>query len=284
MASSNPTLRNMGTILNGQPINNQTYGQPYNPQYGQPGAGTATAGAPDAAYLNQMYHQPAYGAMPARERFLTFDDVVMKTATVLGTAILVGALTAFLNLGWGMVIGGALVGFVLAMIITFKTSTNPALIMSYAVAEGVFLGGITAAFNAVMPGIALQAVVATVGVFVGMLVVYKTGAIRVTPKLTKMLIGAFIGVFVLMLFNLGFALFTGGLSPLRDGGSMAIIFSVVCIVLAALSFMMDFEAINQGVKQGAPAQLAWYFAFSLMVTLVWLYIEILRLLSYLNRN
>ena len=114
-----------------------------------------------------------------------------------------------------------------------------------------------------------------------MLVVYKTGAIRVTPRLTKMIIGGIIGVAVLMLFNLVMSLF-GVDMGLRTGGPLAIGFSLLCIALAAFSFLLDFDSIDKAIKQGAPANTSWYFAFGLMVTLVWLYLEILRLLSYMR--
>jgi uncharacterized YccA/Bax inhibitor family protein len=118
-------------------------------------------------------------------------------------------------------------------------------------------------------------------VFGGMLVVYKTGAIRVTPKLTKWVIGALIGVVGLMLVNLIAALIGGGDGlGLRSGGPIAIIFSLVCIGIAAFSFLLDFDAADQAIRAGAPAKFAWYIAFGLTVTLVWLYLEILRLLSY----
>jgi len=136
-------------------------------------------------------------------------------------------------------------------------------------------------FNMYYPGIAAQAIVGTMGVFAGMLIVYKTGAIRVTPRLTKMIIGGIIGVAVLMLFNLVMGLF-GFDMGLRSGGPLAIGFSLLCIALAAFSFLLDFDSIDKAIKQGAPANTSWYFAFGLMVTLVWLYLEILRLLSYMR--
>ena len=130
----------------------------------------------------------------------------------------------------------------------------------------------------------VQAVLGTFGVFFGMLVVYKTGAIRVTPRFTRMIVGALIGVVVLMLGNLIASFFTDGGFGLRDGGPIAIIFSLVCIGLAAFSFLLDFDQIEKAIKAGVPAQTAWYYAFGLMVTLVWLYLEILRLLSYLRSD
>jgi len=170
---------------------------------------------------------------------------------------------------------------VLSLVIIFKRMISPPLIIAYAAVEGVFLGAITGVFNQWYPGIAAQAIVGTLGVFGGMLVVYKTGAIRVTPRLTKMIIGGIIGVAVLMLFNLVMGLF-GVDVGLRSGGTMAIVFSIVCIALAAFSFLLDFDSIDKAIKEGAPANTSWYFAFGLMVTLVWLYLEILRLLSYMR--
>ena len=256
MKTSNPAFSKMGQVVDAQ-----------------------RQAAPSAEYLNQMYAKPSAGA-PARERFLTIDDVVMKTATILGIALVAGALTAWFEL-YALAIPALIVGLVLSLVVIFKQSTNPLLISGYAVAEGVLLGAITGIFNQVYPGIGLQAIVGTAGVFAAMLVIYKTGAIRVTPKLTKIIIGSMAGILVLLLFNLVMSLF-GVNTGLRDGGPLAIGLSLVIIVVAALSFLLDFDAIDQGIKAGLPAKTAWYFAFGLMVTLVWLYLEILRLLGYLR--
>jgi uncharacterized YccA/Bax inhibitor family protein len=237
------------------------------------------APAPSAGDLNEMYNQPAY-APPAR--FMTLDDVVLRTAATLGVVIAVGAVAWILKLG-SLSLVGALVGFVLALVISFKQSTNPALILSYAAAEGLFLGGISRMYeNAFGGGIVIQAVVGTAGVFAGMLVVYKTGAIRVTPKFTRWLLGALIGVVALSLVNLIASFFTPGGLGLRDSSNpaLAIGFSLLCIGIAAFTFLLDFDMIDKGIRQGAPERFAWFAAFGLTVTLVWLYLEILRLLSY----
>ena len=236
--------------------------------------------APSTAYLQQMYEQPAYTGPRIPARVLTVDDVVAKTATVLGVAVIAGGLTAYFQ-AYALLAPALIVGLVLSIVVIVKRSTSPALILSYAVAEGVLLGGISGWFEQVYPGIALQAIVGTVGVFAGMLLVYKTGAIRVTPRFTKLLLGAMVGVVALMVFNLVMALF-GVDTGLRSGGGMAIVFSLVCIVIAALSFLMDFDQIDKAMKVGVPAEFAWYFAFGLMVTLVWLYLEILQLLTYMR--
>src|SRR5215207_497293 len=218
-----------------------------------------------------MYNRPAY----APARYMTLDDVVMKTAATLGVVVATGAVAWIFELG-GLAIVGALVGFVLALVIAFRQSTNPALILSYAAAEGLFLGAISRVFNDVYSGIAIQAVVGTAGVFAGMLVVYKTGAIRVTPKFTRWLLGALIGVVALSLVNLIASFFTDGGLGLRDAGSpgIAIAFSLLCIGIAAFTFLLDFDMIDKGIRQGAPERFAWYAAFGLTVTLVWLYLEI----------
>lgn len=246
--------------------------------------GVQQSAPPSAAYLQEMYAQPSTGA-PVRERFLTIDDVVAKTATVLGVGVVAAVLTISFSSTWVLALPALVVGLVLSLIIIFKQSSNPALILAYSVAEGVLLGAITGAFQSIprYEGIGLQALVATLGVFAGMLVVYKTGAIRVTPKFTKMLVGAMIGVLVLLVFNLIASAFGAHLG-IRDGGPTSIIISLVIIVIAALSFLLDFDQIDRAIKAGAPASTAWYYAFGLMVTMVWLYLEILRLLGYLRND
>jgi len=247
-------------------------------------SGAATQTAPTAAYLQEMYGVPSAGA-PARERFLTLDDVVAKTAVVLVIGIVAAVLAISFSATWALAIPALVIGLVLSMIIIFKQSTNPALILSYAAVEGILLGAITGVFESYpqYAGIGLQALVGTLGVFAGMLIVYKTGAIRATPKFTKMLIGAMIGIFVLLLFNLVAGAFGLDLH-LRDGGSMSIVLSLVIIVVASLSFLLDFDQIDRAIKIGAPASAAWYFAFGLMVTLVWLYLEILQLLGFMRNS
>jgi uncharacterized YccA/Bax inhibitor family protein len=226
------------------------------------------------------------------ERPMTIDDVVTKTGITLGV-VAVGAVATYVTGLYALAFPAAIVGLVLALIIMFKRVPSPPLVIAYAAAEGIFLGGISYIIGRALDnvvagnGIAVigQAVVGTLGVFFGMLVVYKTGAIRVTPKFTKWITGAIIGVGVLMLFNLILSFFNGGGGiGIRSGGTIAIIFSLVCIGLAAFSFLIDFDAADQAIRAGVPAKYAWQIAFGLTVTLVWLYTEILRLLSYFNSD
>jgi uncharacterized YccA/Bax inhibitor family protein len=274
-SSSNPAFRNLphgGTQTHGQ------YGPPVGfnqPQGGVPGYG------------------PGQVTSGEGDRPMTVDDVVIKTGMSLGVALLVGIVTAI----WaqselattgrlsgallGAMIGGLVVGLVISLVIIFRQKPSGPLTLVYSAAEGLFLGALSGVFEVVYPGIALQAIIGTAGVFVGMLVVYKTGAVKVTPKLTKWIVGAVVGVAILMLFNLISSLIFG-FNPLRDGGPLAIIFSLVCIGIAAFSFLLDFDQADRMIREGMPSKWAWYTAFGLMTTLVWLYLEILRLLSYLR--
>ncbi|GAA4851042.1 Bax inhibitor-1/YccA family protein [Pseudonocardia benzenivorans] len=243
----------------------------------QAGAFGAGAAAADA-----RASQSGFGPAATSDRRLTTDDVVIKTAITGGVALAAGIATA-LSGAFVLTLPAFIVGFVVSLIVIFKQSTNPALVLIYSAAMGVALGGITGALElsgTQFEGIGFQAVVGTVGVFIGMLIVYKTGAVKVTPRFTKWLIGAMVGVVVLMLVNLVVSFFTTGGLGLRDGSPIAFLFSIVCIGVAAFSLLLDFDQADRAVKAGAPAKFAWYIAFGLMTTLVWLYIEILRLLSY----
>jgi uncharacterized YccA/Bax inhibitor family protein len=236
-------------------------------------------------------NMPGYGGYQAPpttgDRPMTVDDVVTKTALTLGVALVVGVITAYAVLAevinpFAPMIIGMLVGLVLSLVIIFKQKPSPALVLSYSAAEGVFLGALTGVFEYLVPGIALQAILGTALVFIVMLVVYKTGAVKVTPKLTKWIIGATIAAAGLMLVNLLMSFM--GFNPLRDGGPLAIIFSIIVIGIAAFNFLLDFDMADQMIRTGMPSKWAWYAAFGLMTTLVWLYLEILRLLYYLNSD
>ncbi|MFC9517745.1 Bax inhibitor-1/YccA family protein [Nocardiaceae bacterium NPDC056970] len=266
----------------------------------QEGTGYATFGSAQAgaAQVTQEYGQQ-YGApeqyQQTTQRAMTIDDVVTKTAITLGV-LTVAAVISFVMvtnneaLAAPFVIGGGLIGFVLVMVASFgRKMDNPAIVLAYAACEGVFLGALSFLMTFQIQGVDAsvligQAVLGTFGVFFGMLVVYKTGAIRVTPRLTRMIIGGLIGVLVLMIGNLIASFFTDGGFGLRDGGTVAIIFSLVCIALAAFSFLLDFDAADQLIRAQAPEKAAWGVALGLTVTLVWLYVEILRLLSYFNND
>ena len=266
--------------------------------YAQFGTGAGGYGAQAVhadPYVTQYPEQRQTGV----SRPLTIDDVVTKTGITLGVLTAVAIVSYFLvaqNLAlaapFAMV--GGLGGLALVLIATFgRKQDNPAIVLSYAALEGLFLGALSFLLaNLYVSGASAgaligQAVLGTIGVFAGMLVVYKTGAIRVTPKFTRFIVAAMFGVLALMLGNLVLAMFGVGGGEglgLRSGGPIAIIFSLVCIGIAAFSFLIDFDAADQMIRAGVPEKAAWGIALGLTVTLVWLYIEILNLLSMLNRN
>jgi uncharacterized YccA/Bax inhibitor family protein len=218
----------------------------------------------------------------ATGRPMTVDDVVIRTAMTLGLAVVTGALTIVFH-AWALAIPAFIVGLVVSLIIIFKRTPNAALVLVYSAAEGIVLGAITGLFEYVYHGIAFQAIIGTFGVFAAMLIVYKTGVVRVTPRLTRWVIGATVGAVFVMLADLVLNLFGTNLG-IRTGGPLAIVFSLIVIGIAAFNLLLDFEQADQMIRNGLPAKWAWYAAFGLMTTLVWLYLEILRLLSYLQRN
>jgi uncharacterized YccA/Bax inhibitor family protein len=262
--------------------------------YAQFGTGYP-AGAQQAyqGYQEQPYIEQRQAGV---SRPITVDDVVTKTGITLGVLSLVAVVSYFLvsaNLALAMPFTalGAIGGFVLVLVAIFaRKQDNPAIVLSYAALEGLVLGAISflvAHFmvSGVSAGALIsQAVVGTLGVFFGMLVVYKTGAIRVTPKFTRFLVAAGFGAVALMLVNLVVGLFTHSAGPLRNGGPLAIVFSLLMIGLAAFFFLADFDQADQAIRAGAPEKAAWGIALGLTVTLVWLYLEVLRLLSYFSRN
>lgn len=272
MKSSNPVL----SRLTERSAQHATFQRVPAEQYGAPGAAYGYGQSPQTS-------APYAGAVAQR---ITVDDVVVRTMTMLAVVGVFGAIGWFAlpsTVSVGVAIAAAMVGLVLGLVISFAQITNPALILTYAAAEGLFLGVISQAFNDRYPGIVIQAVAATFAVFFGMAALYKFKIIRVTPMFAKWVIGALIGVIVLMLVNFMLAIFdvNGGSGlGLRDGGGIAIIFSLVCIGIAALTFALDFKSVEDLVAVGAERKWAWYAAFGIVVGLIWLYLEILRLLSY----
>ncbi|WP_276878244.1 Bax inhibitor-1/YccA family protein [Lawsonella clevelandensis] len=306
--SSNPVLGALNRQGNTAGGYQQHYGQQqYEQQQGQnPYAqfGQAQAGfAQGASYFGQQQVQQEFqqyaqapGQMPLQTtvRAITIDDVVTKTGITLGV-IIVSAIISFIVAlrspvaGMGLLLVGAIASLIIVLIATFgKKMQSAPITISYAVFEGLWVGafsqivaGVDVAGSPAM-GIIFGALAGTIGVFVGMLVVYRTGAIRVTPKFTRILIGCIFGILAVVVVNLLASLIAGrpDFFGLYSGGPIAIVFSLVCIVLAALSFLSDFDSVDHAVRAGVPAGYAWGLVLGLAVTLVWLYTEILRLLSY----
>ena len=236
--------------------------------------------APSTGYPSD----PSYPSVvaPATTDRMTIDDVVVRT---IGLLTLTAASAAA---AWTLIpdqytfaawIGAAIVGLILGFAITLARITNPALILTYAVVEGVFVGMVSKYYESFFDGIVLQAALGTFGVFFVMAVLYKFQVIRATPGFIRGVIGATVGVFVVILLNWVLSLFNVN-THLRDGSPLAIGFSLFIIVIAALNFILDFHLVEEGIRQGAPRNFAWLCAVGILIGLIWVYIEILRLISY----
>ena len=217
-----------------------------------------------------------YGDIPLSER-MTLDGAVNKTGILLSLCF--GG--AFI--GWNipqLMLPAAIIGFILALVTIFRSpakagSTAPL----YALSQGIFLGGITMIFEAQFPGIAMQALALTFGILATLLVWYKSGLILPTQNFRLMLVSAIGGIMILYLVNFVMSFFGSTLSFLTSNSPMSIGISLIIVGVAALSLVLDFDFIEEGAEKGMPKYMEWYGAFSLMVTLIWLYLEILRLLA-----
>jgi uncharacterized YccA/Bax inhibitor family protein len=176
------------------------------------------------------------------------------------------------------VMGGLIVGLVCAFGVMFKPTAARFLAPVYAIAQGSVVGAISKMFNVQYPGIVIQAVGATIGVFVMMLVLYRTGILRVTDKFRRIVIGATMGLMAFYLVSFIVGLFGANIFP-TGSSTMSIGFSVLVAGLAAMNLALDFDFIDKAEAAGAPKHMEWFAAFGIMVTLVWLYLEILRLLA-----
>ncbi|WP_328688115.1 Bax inhibitor-1/YccA family protein [Streptomyces caniferus] len=218
-------------------------------------------------------------------RPMTMDDVVARTGMTLGTVI-AGATVGwlFLTQSLGFAVGAALVAMVLALVQSFKRKPSPVLILAYAALEGVFLGALSGYINMLpnMHGAPMQAVLGTMAVFVAMLVAYKTRIVRVTARFTRFVMIAAMGFVLLSLVNVLFMAFGGGEGLGFRSGGLGIVFGIVGVVLGALFLALDFKQVEDGIAYGAPREESWLAAFGLTLTLVWIYMEMLRLISILR--
>ncbi|MHA7282144.1 Bax inhibitor-1/YccA family protein [Arthrobacter sp. TMS2-4] len=283
-------------VFNGKTFRSATRG-------GNPAAGAGTTMYAGQTMANQqqleyMYNQPSAG--PAQTGRMTFDDVIVKTLLCIGVVLVGAAIPAFVlpGLAVPLMVIGALGGFVLGLVNAFRREPSPALILAYAGLEGLFVGGITMILEAQFPGIAVQAVLGTLVVFGVTLALFKSGKVRATPKAMKFFMIAIISYLAFSLVNLGLMLFgaTEGMFGLRSSGipgteemfgfengiPFGLVIGLFAICLAAFSLIIDFTSISEGVRNGAPQKYSWTAAFGLTVTLIWLYVEILRLLAILR--
>ena len=192
-----------------------------------------------------------------------------------GTAMVAPGVTIY-------ALGGAIGGFILAMVTVFKKTWSPVTAPLYALVEGFFLGAISAVFELKYPGIVFQAVVLTFGTLGALLAAYRSGLIRATENFKLGVVAATGGIALVYLVSMGLRLFGKDIPLIHESGLVGIGFSLFVIVIAALNLVLDFDFIESGVEAGAPKYMEWYAGFGLMVTLVWLYIEFLRLLAKLQ--
>jgi len=219
---------------------------------------------------------------------MTVQGTVNKTAFLLLLTTLSAAYTW--QLFWkgdvasanGWLMGGALAGFVVAMITCFKPVWSPFTAPLYAVFEGLFIGGLSSLFEKQFPGIVIQAVMLTFGTLAALLAAYSTGMIRVSSAFRRGVFATTGGIAILYLVSMVLGFFHIQIPGIFGNGPVGIGFSIVVVIIAAMNLVLDFDMIESGAQQGAPKYMEWYCSFGLMVTLIWLYLEILRLLSKLN--
>ena len=267
------------------------YGQTAN-QYGQT-AGYGQVSPEQLAGLEAQYQAPS--ATNADMRRMTYDDVIIRTAGMFAVILATGALSwslvtssdeATFSLGAMAVFAGAIGAFVLGLVNSFKREPSPALILAYAAFEGLLLGGFSGIMEARYEGIVVQAVLATLATFGAMLAAYSYGGFRVQGRFRRVVVVATFGYMIFSLINFVLMMTgaTTGAWGLRSltimGIPLGVPLGILAVILASFFLAIDFESIENGVRNGLPRRYAWAGAFGLVVTLVWLYVEFLRLLSY----
>ncbi|RCS31549.1 hypothetical protein DEO45_00050 [Rhodanobacter denitrificans] len=235
----------------------------------------------------------ASGAVVTRgDEVMTINGTVNKTGLLL-LLVLVGAMVSWSRFAgpdslpavMPLVLVGAIGGLVLGLVTVFKKTWAPFTAPLYAVAEGLFIGALSAIFEMRYPGIVMQAVGLTFGTMAALLLAYRSGLIRATEKFKLGIVAATGGIMLLYLVNFAMGFFGHSIGFINGSSGIGIAFSAVVVVIAALNLILDFDLIETGAQQGAPKYMEWYGAFALVVTLVWLYLELLRLLSKLqSRN
>ncbi len=247
--------------------------------------GIAVAQDISAQQLDEIYNR---SSAPVEGETMTVEDTIAKTVGAFAL-LLVGAAIGWLTAEtlpflW---IGAAIVGFVLALVNIFKKEPSPPLILAYAGAQGIFVGGISSFFEAMYPGVVIQAVIATLVVVGVTLALFASGKIRASKKATKVFLIAMVGYLVFSVVNVFIMIFGGAeANPWGLRGSveifgipLGVILGVFVVLLAAYSLVLDFDFIQKGVNNKAPRKYGWTGAFGIMVTVIWLYLELLRMFA-----
>lgn len=298
MRSSNPVFARRGFSRSGghagfggtqQP----QAGNPYAAYANNPYAGQQTAGQPgQPAPAGAPFGTPPFGPAPApapqqapHAGRMTMDDVVSRTGMTVGMVVVTAAIAWITDLALPFAFGAGLVAMVLAFVQSFKRKPAPALILAYAALEGLFLGALSNFIDTrYAHGAAMQAVLGTMAVFATVLVLYKTRVIRVTRRFYRFVLAAAIGFVALMAVNLLCSVLgvNGGEGLGFRSGGLGILFGVIGVVLGALFLALDFKQVEDGIAYGAPREESWLAAFGLTLTLVWIYLEFLRLIAILQ--
>ncbi|MBX6768201.1 MAG: Bax inhibitor-1/YccA family protein [Actinomadura rubrobrunea] len=250
-------------------------------------AGGYGYGAPSPQQLHAMYNAPSYvPPAPPAVRPMTIDDVVVRGFLSLVTLVVAAALSWTLvptDLAVPVLALAVIAEVGIWAFITFGQKANAPLVLAFAGVYGVAVGIVSHAYNSLYHGVVFQAVIGTALAFGATLAVHSLRIVRVTPKFVKYVIAAGFALVGLMLINLIVQLFgvEDGIGIRDPGNPLAYVFSVAAILLGCLFLLLDFDSIEQGVRAGAPEKFAWYCAFGLVLSLVWIYLELLRFLSYL---
>jgi len=254
-------------------------GQFSQPGYGQPGVPT-----PDQ--LNAQFNQPP--ATPDQMDRMSYEDTIAKTVGLFAALLVAAAVAWFVPL---LMVVGAIGGLVLGLILAFKKEPAPGLVWAFAIAEGLLVGGFTSFLERIYPGIAMQAILATLSVVGVTLALFSFGKIRTSPRMTKIVLVAMLGYLVFsiangigMLLTPGSEMFGWRSSVDVFGIPLGVILGVFAVLMGAYMLVMDFEFIKNGVESGAPRKYGWIAGYSLISTVVYIYIEILRVIAILRGN
>ena len=263
------------------------------PNLGQASAQWSSQDAMSQRRLEDMYNQPPAG--PIQTGRVTTDDVVMKTMALFGLVLVGGVIGWMVSaanpaLGFLLWMGGMIVTLILGFVIVLKKTISVPLIVTYAAIEGLFVGAVSQYFalafdepgTPVFQGIVAQAVLATLATFAGMFIAYKSGLIKVTAKFRRVVTMMIFGYAIFAVVNFIYAMVTNTAFGFGGSGLLGIGISLFAVGLASLSLALDFDSIDQAVAMGAPQKYSWLLAHGLIVTLVWLYIEFLRLFARLR--
>ncbi|GAA3656633.1 Bax inhibitor-1/YccA family protein [Microbacterium marinilacus] len=262
------------------------------------GQQTPSAGLvpPTAEHLEGLYSAPSADATDTGR--MTVEDTIHKTLGAFAVLVVAAAVGWFATivspgLGIGLAVVGAIAGFVLGLVNSFKKMPGAGLVLTYSAAQGLFVGAFSLIMEAAFPGIVMQATLATIAVVGVTLALFSSGKVRTSPRMTKIVMVAALGYLVFSLINGAFMIFGGPFSEsawgMRSGFEimgipLGVIIGILAVLMAAYMLVMDFEFVQNGARNGAPRKLGWKASFGIVATVVWIYVEILRIVAILRGN